>query len=42
MESNRGVNKVLIGCVVVVLLFGCVALGFVAGYFGKNLPEPSY
>ena len=39
MESIRGVNKLLIGCVVVVLLFGCVALGFVAGYFGKNLPE---
>lgn len=39
MESNRGVNKLVIGCVVVVILFGCVALGFVAGYFGKNLPE---
>ena len=38
MESNRGVNKVLIGCVVFILLIGCVALGFVAGYFGKNLP----
>jgi carboxyl-terminal processing protease len=38
MESNRGVNKVLIGCVVLVLLFGCSAFGFVLGYFGKNLP----
>jgi len=38
MESNRGVNKVLIGCVALVLLFGCSAFGFVMGYFGKNLP----
>jgi carboxyl-terminal processing protease len=38
MESNRGVNKIIIGCAVVILLLGCLALGFVAGYFGKNLP----
>lgn len=38
MESSRSVNKILIGCVVVVLLFGCSALGFIVGYFGKNIP----
>src|SRR4030042_4699204 len=38
MESNRGVNKVLIGCVALVLLFGCSAFGVVVGYFGRNLP----
>jgi carboxyl-terminal processing protease len=38
MESNRGISKILIGCVVIVMLFGCLAFGFVAGYFGKNLP----
>jgi len=37
MESNRGLSKILIGCLVVVLLFGCLAFGFVAGYYGKNL-----
>jgi carboxyl-terminal processing protease len=39
MESNRGISKILIGCLVVVLLFGCLAFGFVAGYYGKNLPS---
>jgi carboxyl-terminal processing protease len=36
MESNRTQNKILIGCVIVVLLFGCSAFGFIAGYYGKN------
>ena len=35
MESNRPLNKILIGCVIVVLLFGCSAFGFIAGYYGK-------
>jgi carboxyl-terminal processing protease len=39
MESKRGVNAFLIGSVVLVLLTGCLALGFVAGYFSKNLPQ---
>ena len=39
MESKRGVNVLLIGCAVLVLLLGCSALGFVAGYFSKNLPS---
>lgn len=38
METNRGVNKILIGCVVSVLLVGCVSLGFIAGYYSNNLP----
>ena len=37
MESNRGISKLLIGCAVIVMLFGCLAFGFVAGYYGKNL-----
>jgi carboxyl-terminal processing protease len=37
MELNRPLNKILIGCVIVVLLFGCSAFGFIAGYYGKNL-----
>jgi carboxyl-terminal processing protease len=36
MESNRGVNKVLIGCVLIIILIGCSSLGFIAGYFVKN------
>jgi len=35
MESNRPLNKILIGCVIVILLFGCSAFGFIAGYYGK-------
>ena len=38
MESNRPLNKILIGCVIVVMLFGCTAFGFLAGYSGKILP----
>src|SRR4030067_1013889 len=41
MESNRGLNKILIGCVVVVLLFGCSALGFMLGRFSNSLTETS-
>jgi carboxyl-terminal processing protease len=39
MESNRSMSKIIIGCLVVVLLFGCLAFGFVAGYYGKILPS---
>jgi carboxyl-terminal processing protease len=38
MESNRVTKSFLLGCVVLVLLLGCSALGFIAGYYGKNLP----
>jgi len=38
MESNRSISKIIIGCVIIIMLFGCVAFGFVAGYYGKNLP----
>ncbi|OGO11287.1 MAG: hypothetical protein A2Y53_03410 [Chloroflexi bacterium RBG_16_47_49] len=41
MESNRGLNKILIGCVVVVLLLGCSALGFTLGRFSNSLTESS-
>jgi carboxyl-terminal processing protease len=39
MESNRVTKSFLLGCVVLVLLLGCSALGFIAGYYGKNLPS---
>jgi carboxyl-terminal processing protease len=38
MEQGRNLNKILIGCVIAVLLVGCVALGFIAGRFSNNLP----
>ncbi len=38
MESNRLTKSFLIGCVMLVVLFGCSAFGFIAGYYGKNLP----
>ena len=38
MEQGRNINKILIGCVIAVLLVGCVALGFIAGRFSNNLP----
>src|SRR4030067_2510204 len=41
MESNRGLNKFLFGCVVVVLLVGCSALGFTLGRFSNSLTESS-
>src|SRR4030065_1082810 len=41
MESNRGLNKILIGCVVVVLFLGCSALGFMLGRFSNSLTETS-
>jgi carboxyl-terminal processing protease len=37
MEPNRVVSKVLIGCGVVILLVGCLAVGFLAGRFSNNL-----
>ena len=36
METNTGVNKILIGCVVVIILVGCLALGFVVGRLSDN------
>jgi carboxyl-terminal processing protease len=38
MEQGRSFNKILIGCVFVVLLVGALALGFIAGRFSNNLP----
>jgi carboxyl-terminal processing protease len=38
MESNRVTKSFLIGCVVLILLLGCSAVGFIAGYYGRNLP----
>ncbi len=38
MEQGRSFNKILIGCVIVVLIVGCLALGFIAGRFSNNLP----
>lgn len=38
MESNRLVNKVLIGCGIIILLIGCLGVGFVAGKVSTNLP----
>ncbi len=37
MEPNRGINKILIGCAIVVLLFGCLAAGFITGRLSNNL-----
>ncbi len=33
MESNRKINKILIGCGIAILLVGFLALGFVGGRF---------
>ncbi len=45
METNRVVSKVLIGCGIVVLLVGCLTLGFFAGRLSNslslNLPLPT-
>jgi carboxyl-terminal processing protease len=38
MESNRGINKILLSCGVAVLLVGCLAGGFIAGRLSNNLP----
>jgi carboxyl-terminal processing protease len=38
MEQGRNFNRVLIGCVIAVLLIGCLASGFIAGRFSNNLP----
>jgi carboxyl-terminal processing protease len=37
MESNRGINKILIGCGIVILLVGCLGVGFLAGRVSTNL-----
>ncbi len=37
MESNRGINKILIGCGLAVLLVGCLGVGFLAGRVSTNL-----
>jgi len=37
MESNRGINKILIGCGIAVLLVGCLGIGFLAGRVSTNL-----
>ena len=39
MEPNRGINKILVGCIIIVLLFGSTALGFVAGRFSNNISD---
>jgi carboxyl-terminal processing protease len=37
MESNRGINKILISCGIAVLLIGCLVGGFIAGRLSDNL-----
>jgi carboxyl-terminal processing protease len=37
MESNRNLNKILIGCVIAVLLFVFLGIGLVGGYAGHDL-----
>jgi carboxyl-terminal processing protease len=37
MEPNRNVNKLIVGCLVVILLIGGTALGFLAGRASANL-----
>jgi carboxyl-terminal processing protease len=37
MEANRNINKLLIGCGLVVLLVGFLALGFIGGYLSHNV-----
>jgi carboxyl-terminal processing protease len=37
MEPNRGINKILIGCAIVVLLLGCLTAGFITGRLSNNL-----
>ncbi len=37
MEPDRVVSKVLIGCGIVILLVGCLGVGFIAGRFSNNL-----
>src|SRR4030066_2494889 len=37
MESNRNTSKILIGCGIVILLVGCLAVGFISGYASHNL-----
>lgn len=38
METNRGLQKALIGCVIVILLIGSLAAGFIAGRLSYILP----
>ncbi len=37
MEPTRSVNKILIGCIVIVLILGGTAFGFIAGRLSTNL-----
>ena len=37
MESNHRINKILIGCGIVILLVGCLGVGFLAGRVSTNL-----
>ncbi len=37
MESNRNLNKILIGCVIAVLLFVFLGIGLIGGYAGHDL-----
>ena len=37
MDANRNINKILIGCVIAILLLGCLAVGFIGGYVTHNL-----
>ena len=37
MESNRGLSKILLGCLVIVLIIGGTGVGFVAGRYSTSL-----
>jgi carboxyl-terminal processing protease len=38
MESNHGINKILVSCGIAVLLIGCLTGGFIVGRLSNNLP----
>lgn len=38
MDSSRNVNKILIGCMFVILLVGGISLGFIVGRISASLP----
>jgi carboxyl-terminal processing protease len=37
MEPNRGINKILIGCGIAILLVACLAVGFITGRLSNTL-----